>query len=407
MRVFFAVFLPVALILLSCGKQQLVTRPAGLESDHAKNLQAGVVDAGLFYSLPRTLICIDIEVRKTKSTPGPYARYASRFLGLDDVIISASETHEIKSMHISSFSEPDPDQLYYVRIPDNMLQTAYLRLTEAGLIAGSSKTTEIDYSKDAHEYTKDFGKNKSLAEFNYFMDINLTEHIDTIVQYVFEDTAVVQRQTFRRSTVEKSTEQRAREAAEHILEIREKKFDLISGFQEIPYSKDALEFMHAELSRLENDYLELFTGITSKSAMRYRFIHRPTKEDERKQHILFRFSEKDGVIANADVDMDLQNEKPVILAYQSANATKSLMPHRRQSFPTPSATAKGIHYRIPEYTDIDILIGTELRAKSRMLISQFGVVKALPAINMNIDFYPGTGSIRSIGLEEIEIKEEE
>ncbi len=407
MRVVFAIALPIAMLLVSCGKQQHIIRPTtGFESGNVQHMQPGVVDADLFYSLPRTVVCIDMAVIKTKHIPGPYARYASPFLGLDDVIITPSETHEIKSMNISSFSEPDPDQLYYVRIPADISQTAYLRLTEAGLIAGISKTPHIGFAKDAHEYTKDFGKQESLTGFNYFMDINLTEHIDTIIQYVFEDTAVVQRQTFRRSMVEKSTEQRAREAAEHILEIREKKFDLVSGFQEIPYTKDALEFMHAELSKLENDYLELFTGITSQRTMRYRFIHRPTKEDAGKQHVLFHFSERHGVIANPDVGMGLQNGKPVTLAYQSANATKLLMQRQRQSSPAPSPPGKGIHYRIPEYSDIDILIGAEPRAKSRMLISQFGVVKALPAINMDIDLYPGSGSVRSIGIEEIEIKED-
>lgn len=407
MRVIFAVVLPVALLFMSCSKQQLVTRPGGLESGNVQSLQTGAVDANLFYSLPRSVVSIDMEVGKTKNIPGPYARYASRFLGLDDVISSASEKYEIKSVNISSFFEPDPDQIYYVRIPDDMLQCAYLGLTEAGLIAAINKTPGIDDMQYAYEYTKDFKKTESLASFNYFMDINLMERIDTIIRYEFEDTAVVQRQTFRRSMVEKSTEQRAREAAEHILEIREKKFDLITGFQEIPYTKDALEFMHTELSKLENDYLALFTGITSYSTMRYRFIHRPSKEDAGKQHILFHFSENDGVISNADVDMDLQNTKPVILLYQPANATKSLAQLQQQRLPTtPFTPAKGLHYRIPDYADIDILFGAEPRAKSRMLISQFGVINALPAINMEVEFYPGTGSIKSIGLDEVEIKEE-
>ncbi len=404
-RALFAIALPIALLMASCGKQQVMTRADGFESGNVRNMHAGFVETDFFYSLPRTVVSIDVEIKKTENTPGPYARYANRFLGLDDVILSPSETYEIKSLNINTFTEPDPEQLYYVRLPEDIRHDAYLSLSEAGLITGISRKKTTDFPGDAYQFTKDFGKYDNISGFNYFMDINLMERIDTIIHYVFEDTAVVQQQTFRRSLVEKSTEHRAREVAEHILEIREKKFDLISGFQEIPYTKDALDFMHAELSKLENDYLALFAGITSHSTMIYRFIHRPAKEDAAKKHTLFHFSERDGVVAKADSDTDLQNVKPVILAYQSAKATKLLTQPQQHSRPDISAPAKGIHYRLPEYTDIDILIGAEPRAKSRKLISQFGVVKALPAKNMEIDFHPGTGSIRSIGVERTEEKE--
>lgn len=404
-RALFAIALPVAMLMVSCGKQQLVTHSDGFESENVRNMRAGFNDTDLFYSLPRTVLSIDVEVRKNGKMPGPFARYANRFLGLDDVILSASKTYEIKGININTFAEPDPEQLYFVRLPEDISHAAYLSLSKSGLITGISRKKTTDIPLDAYQFTKDFGIHESKPGFNYFMDINLTERIDTIIHYVFEDTAVVQQQTFRRSLIEKTTEQRAREVAEHILEIREKKFDLISGFQEIPYTKDALEFMHAELSRLENEYLTLFTGITSHSTMIYRFIHRPSKEDAAKKHTLFYFSERDGVIARAESHTNLQHVKPVILAYQSANATKSLRQPQQQRLPDAAMPAKGIHYRLPEYSDIDILIGAEPRAKSRKLINQFGVVKALPAKNMEIDFHPGTGSIRSIGIEKTEEKE--
>lgn len=399
--------LPAMLLLASCGSKKAMIEPSGFESGNVRHMQTGITDADLFYSLPRTVVSIDVEIRKTEHIPGPYARFANRFLGLDNVIMSASETYEIKNIKINSFAEPDPDQLYYLRLPDTVSRNTFLNLSEAGLIAGISSTPGFDAQKDSYQYTKDFGAEKSRFGFNYFMDINLMERIDTIIQYIFEDTAVVQHQTYRRSMVEKTTEQRAREVAEHILEIREKKFDLISGFQEIPYSKDALEFMHAEMSKLENDYLKLFTGVTTQGSMRYRFIHRPTIEDVGKKHNLFYFSANEGVIAAVVDDESTLYGRPLTLMYKAANATDFLKQHLQQSFQNTLPAGKGIHYRIPEYADIDVLLADEPRAKSRMLINQFGAVNALPIRNMEIDFYPDTGSIKSIGLEKTEEKKEE
>ncbi len=407
MKVFFAVVLSGALLLASCGKQQVITRHVGFESGNVKNLHAGPADADFFYSLPLTVVNIDVEIKKTEYTPGPYARYANRFLGLDDVILSASENHEIKNIKINSFAEPDPDQIYYINLPDDLSQKTYIKMSEAGLIAGISKKPGSSIPEAAYQHAKDFVTHESKTNFNYYVDINLMERIDTIVRYVFEDTATVQQKTYRRSLVEKSTEQRAREVAEHILEIREKKFDLITGFQEIPYSKDALEFMHTELSKLENDYLALFTGITSHSTTLYRFIHRPTKEDAAKEHNLFYFSANKGIIIDSDNNEDIFDGKALNLVYKTTDTGNLLRQKLQQSVETPYPATKGIHYRIPEYAEIDILMGSEVKAKARILINQFGLVNALPAKNLEIDFYPGTGSIKLIGIEKVEEKEQE
>lgn len=37
---------------------------------------------GFYYSLPRNAISIDITVTKTKMIAGPYAKYASKYLGI-------------------------------------------------------------------------------------------------------------------------------------------------------------------------------------------------------------------------------------------------------------------------------------------------------------------------------------
>lgn len=362
---------------------------------HLFELEESFQGSGVFYSLPRTAITVDVEVKKTTKIPGPYAGYAGRFLGLDNVIRSHSNDYEIARVSISGFSEPDPEHIYFIKYNDHDAHKLSLTLNEAGLIISVNSDPKNQEALISHENSKDLGHYSRDATFNHFIDSNLMERIDTIIEHIREDTIMVQRQTLRRSWVEKSTEHRAREVADYILEIREKKFDLISGFQEIPYSKEALEYMYREMNRLENDYLDLFTGITSYKILRYRYIHRPLKEDANEGHILFYFSTKEGVLP-AKKDDGI----PVELSYKRSSATHLIDRQISRLTKSDDARPAGVYYRIPEYTDISLLLGNETRAQARMLVNQFGIVTYLPANNMEVEFYPNTGSIRLINIQE-------
>ena len=57
----------------------------------------------------------------------------------------------------------------------------------------------------------------------------------------------------------------------------------------------------------------------------------------------------------------------------------------------------GFHYRIPEHSTIVIREGDTPRAEARMLVNQYGITTWLPPHEMEIEFYPNTGSIKSVG----------
>lgn len=388
--------LAIAVIFLSaCGSSKPVVESTGARSINVHNQSARQSGSAFYYSLPRTAVVVEVEVSKTKMTPGPYAQYANRLLGLNDVITRSANRYEITDIKIKSFSDPDPDHFYMVSLPDQSAVNRYLSFTESGLLLGlGSKPMFTDPNANGFE-SQTYGKQTTEAGFTHFLDFNLIERIDTIVEYVREDTLTLQRQSLRRSWVEKSTEQRAREVADYILELREKKFDLISGFQEISYSKEALEYMYSEMNQLESDYLDLFTGIRTKETYRYRFVHRPSKRDAGSRHILFSFSSIYGILSANDVD-----GRPFMLTYQRSKLTDPLADQAEPPTAFPGEAGFGIHYRIPEYADIKLHFENELIAESRMLINQFGIVSHLPAKDLEIRLDPGTGSIQSIGVPE-------
>ncbi len=398
------IFIPALLLmfLTSCGSNKNTTQQRVAEVVHIQEMGAGFPGTGMYYALPRTVIAVDVDVRRTEKIPGPYASFAERNLGLHDVIEQQSVSYEISGVRISSYAEPDPEQIFFVTVPDHLTKNMFITLNEGGII------NSVNMEHDEGSFLKQMDESKDMryisidATFNYFIDTNLMERIDTIIEHVREDTITVQRQTLRRSWVEKSQELRAREVADYILEIREKKFDLISGFQEITYSKEALEYMYSELNKLEHDYLNLFTGITAKETMRYRFLHTPgVEDDEDDQKLLFRFSARTGISA-----ANKNEDKPVWLHYNRSHTTSQLEQQISANTLENSLSRKGFHYRIPEHADLTLKIDETTRARARMLVNQFGIVTYLPAMDMEIMFSPESGSIRSIGIQEKKIEEE-
>lgn len=376
----------LGLLFFSCSSHQ------PLVSGHIDKLSPEMSGSLAFYSLPRTVFTIDIEVVETTETPGPYAEFAGNYLGLDQVIVSPSKSYEIAGITIGHFAEPDPGQIFFVHFPSDYQDPFRISLSESGLIAGVNRVPGHPDGTDEGDESMYYGVFGSDQTFNYFLDTALKERIDTITEHLRVDTITVQRQTLRRSWVEKSRELRARDVADYILEIREKRFDLISGFQEINYSKEALEYMVTQMDRMESDYLDLFTGITDTRHMRYRYVVRPGREDISRPQVLAFFSPQEGILSH-----ETDSGRPLSLIFERSKLTDRL--HSRM-LSQPDARRKvsgGFHYRIPEYADVVLLLGEDKKAQARALVSQFGMVGQLPAREFEIEFYPASGSIRSAG----------
>ncbi len=394
-KIIVIIIMAAILVLPGCNSQQPVTKGHMTPFEHRSSGSLA------YYFLPRTMVTVDVEVTETIERPGPYAAYARKSLGIPDVIMEPSRAYEITGINVNHYVEPDPEEVYVVYIPREIKAEEnrfLMSLSESGLLFSYNKIYEDGALDRSLTKSQDIGHFGTDATFNYFIDTNLKEQIDTVIEHVMLDTISIQRETLRSSWVEKSDQLRASEVAEYILELREKKFDLISGFQEINYSKEALEYMYDEMDRMENDYLNLFTGITASDTIRYRFVHRPEKEDIASRHTLFYFSSSTGVLPEGDTD-----GLPVTITYDRSKAADAVANQIHQQ-PGPKTTEpKGIHYRIPEYADLTIFIGDQTRAEARMLVNQFGIVTHLSAQDMQIELHPQTGSIKSVGF----VREEE
>ncbi len=354
---------------------------------------------GLIYSLPQTFVKVDVVVEKTQNIKGPYAAYANKFLGLKNVIYSNSTIYNIKDIRISTYAEPDPDHFYSIEMnkpekksrKDDEVEVAILQLTQSGLIHSINECTG-DFEEEDTYYFSDPGHDEIPDLFKYYADDNLFEQIDTLIEMVNYDTITVERQVLKKTMVEKSLEQRARVAADYILKIRDSRYNLLSGYQEVNYEEGALKYMHEQLEYIENEHIKLFSGISFSTDLFYSFSYLPDFKGEFHTDELFNFSDNFGIIGK---------EKPVgqkvLITINRRGYTRSVKDWLKRS---NNDTENGLVYRIPEYSDVSIKYGGTERAKARLLINQLGAVVRVPAHMKSVIFYPERGSIKNIKVNE-------
>jgi len=189
--------------------------------------------------------------------------------------------------------------------------------------------------------------------------------------------------------VEKSMEQKSKDAADFLMQLKEAKYHLLNGYNEVNYTKESIEYMNTQLDKMENEYLTLFAGLTVTHNLKYSYTYIPDENEISSP--LFKFSEKKGIIDifNEKIAGDtfliniFRNFEIEKLSYYFANKEKLSSSH-------------GIYYRIPQYSKVTISQNEQNYADVNLLIAQFGILTNLPAKKYKVEFYPNTGAIKNI-----------
>ena len=376
----------IVLILNSCSSYNVIHVE---EDNRPENAQ------GFYYSLPRNVVTIDITVEEVQRIAGPYAAYASKYLGIKDAVLSNTMSYELSDIKINTYAEPDPSQYYFVDLSNYSgydAQSMMIGMSKAGLIQDLNDNSDVQVGKETKEkYEKteiDYSKT-----FKYFADANLVEKVDTIMEQVLVDTITVERMRLKRSLVEKSYEQKAKEASELLMKIKAQRLDIITGAQEVAYSGATVTYMAEELSKMEQEYMKLFTGITQRNTFHYRYSFLPASNVYSASIPLFKFSSKEGILKD-----ESKNGLMVYIHVDRANTTATI-----EKFIADTKDDKksnnGLFYRIPETAKFTIKEGDNLKAEASFLIGQFGVVTSLPSKKVKVQFYPNSGAIRRVEIQ--------
>lgn len=352
-------------------------------------------NGGIYYSLPKTVVTIEVTLNKTYKVKGPYASYAQKYLGLSNIITENSTSYDLAGITLNSYSIPDPDQYYFIEVPKGCRKnnSVFLQLSESGIVSSIN-----DYSD-----LKTFVKSDSLSHLSAeelveptaqsFINSNLAESFDTIIEKVNLDTITIEKKVLKKTFVEKTIEQKAKEAADFIMQLKEGKFNLLTGYNEVNYTQESIKYMTSQLDKMEEEYLNLFTGITVTHKMKYYFTYEPSYTNNTINLPLFRFSAKEGIVDTSSFYGD-----NVYVKIEKYNCTKQLASFNEWKA-NPKQKTHGYYYRIPEYAKVSMIYNDKVKAESNLLIDQFGAVCELPANKkLKASFYPNSGSLKSITL---------
>jgi len=345
---------------------------------------------GLFYALPLTVIQVDIIVNKVQNVKGPYAEFADQLLGLSQVISDNSIDYELKDIRLSTYTEPDPSEYYFIQKPGKQKDNKYIELflSDEGIISGISALNEPEKARKQQS----FDISSSRVDLPEVANPSVFERMDTVIKRISLDSAIIEQKFFRKTSAAKSLEQKAREAAEFILKLDENMYNLINGYQEVNYEKGTMEFMYNQMNSMKQGYIELFKGVSQKSSVTYTFYFVPGKDNI--EDTLCRFSATKGILPKKASGGEL-----LLIQAQTTNNTKVLKPETEKMKTSPTEL-HGVFYRIPDKANVVFMVGGQKKLESQFLINQLGVVTFLPATSIrNISIDDNTGTLRRVVLE--------
>ncbi len=341
-------------LLTSCAG----TKNETVISPYDKSQPVG--QSALVYALPQTRLYFEAEMVKTVIKKGPYAEYAGRMLGLQNVPMKDSESWQITSIRINDKQEPDSKQLYtvsFVDYPSNI--DKLLRFTKEGLIMDVTIGNVMTNNRVIEKGNEDF------QFMNTAIRMTTTEKVDTFYKTILTDTAFVRIPVLQRKVLGKTTEEQAREAATQIFNIRQSRLDMLTGNTDYHPEGAALKLVLQSLDLQEEQLLSLFNGAKIESRHINTYSVLPDKPGT--TAVLFYFSERSGV-----VNKNTAGAKEVWYEIGKMPVPASA---------TPGQQANNIiWYRIPQVAELSAGVDKTVMTSKQITICQFGNTVSFPLV---------------------------
>ena len=346
--------------ILSCAAQEkFIVTKIGEEPESYKER--------LIYSLPQTVLLVTINFESEVFIPGPYRRFSEKYLGIKDFIDASDTRWRITSTDIKAFPEPDPLHYYSINlIKGEFKKFMFIELSKEGLIINPNKEIGFGIDRNAGE---------KIINPPYFTDLSMEENLieisDTLYKTILKDSTFVRIPVLRTQLEAKSLERKAEDAADFIINVRTKRFEIETGVGEDPAvfpDGHAMEIAIRELNKLENEYLSLFIGKVFTRKFSQSFIITPSGKSESKP--LIKFSDKEGILpANSALGENVNIE---FIPLGNTDLLKKNIPQ------SPDDKFNTLYYRIPEVTSVKLLQNEKLFYEGRMTLYQAGSMMSLP-----------------------------
>ena len=390
----------LAAVLGSC----LTSTPIVVKNAGVEKVQLGKAynDFAISYALPRTVVNVKVLAEKTVTKPGPFAAYAERFLGVANVPTRESSKWTIKKIYLYTTGERDPNQVYRMS-SEGISRADRIQLNHEGVLLGVNlppfKTSTYDLSRISLNEAGNM-------EIPGYPDLTIRKHtepmLDTVYQTFRTDTSFIRLPILKDMVSTKSLMNQAEEAANIIMELRQRKYYLLNG--EISFDLElvplpdgkALEIMLRELNRMEYDYVSLFVGRTIRETKEYEFSYTPTKQSGVENSSLFTFSSFSGVLPAGN-----SNGDPVKLVLNPDQGFSGQPDDVELGANDEGSKGGGLAYRIPGRAKVSVEQAGEKLVSESFLIAQYGIVQYLPKQLLSqpdimIRLHPDLGSLEGV-----------
>ena len=322
-------------------------------------------EGSITYSLPSTVIMLDVEAVQERFYAGPYAKYAEKYLGIK--ARQKDETSvQLTQVRIMPLVEADQSRRYSLKVDKGQIDGTFMRLSSQGLISFA----DAMYG-DAAQWRFPKALNGDFSDKG--VSSNLTSESATL--YHNGGKSAVRQNML----VGKTTEQKAAETAEMILKLRAQRLQIVTGDTDATYSGEAMGAAIAEIKRLEDEYMMLFIGYSESQVQNMMFEVVPSASQEDQIYVAFRISDSEGLIP-----ADNFAGKPVYM---------QIMPQQFEIPEVPVVEDKGkkkveepvlAYFRIPAICTVKLMDGANLLLQNRMPIYQLGQETSLPLNVINI-----------------------
>jgi hypothetical protein len=324
-------------------------------------------DYGVTYFLPKTVFSIEVNYSKITQKAGPFAKYAEKYLGINEksVVLEDRVYYTLGKVSVESFGIPDKNESYLVEFKAKTT-SPFVYLTEDGLIC----TINADYEPEAIAKAKP--------------TVNPSEKLPVV-----DAQSIYSEEYLRAGSVIKMAEV----ASKQIYKIRESRNDILTGEAEnTPRDGEGMKIILANLEAQEKALVELFTGTTQTEILNSEFELEPLADIDKE--VLFRFSKYLGI-----VDMDDLSGSPVYINVKNIEPVEPEIVDPKRKAKEPLS----IVYNLPGKATVEIFYGINSLYKNTFQVVQFGSKQILaPSLfddkkaPVKVYFYPQTGAVKQI-----------
>lgn len=313
------------------------------------------------YSLPSTVISLEVEAVQERFYAGPYAKYAEKYLGMK-VRQKDEESYQISGIRLTPYIEADQSRRYTFNVKKGQIDATFLKLSSCGLISFA----DADFGTESIWRFPVAGKSD-------FAGRGVSSHVasesTTLYRSDRKDSSYDKVSVSQSMLVEKTPEKRAAEAAQMILKLRDQRLKIVVGDTDATYSGEAMGAAVAELTRLEEEYMSLFVGYSEYQTQKKKFEVLP-QEGDNQLYVAFRISDSAGL-----VPPDNLGGKPVVMEiipqkFEQKKVTEEEM--KNDVKPTLA------YYRIPSICTLKLMSGSQLLLQTRVPVYQLGQESSLP-----------------------------